>query len=453
MAKTSGTIDLKSIKQAATGAVGYITDISDNGVFVHKKSSSAVIPTSSNANGVQITSNVDIIRGGESVAQYGSDARIGKVDEGRLMITSSDVIVYGKKNKKALSFGSTNNSDGVATVTEYLKVFEASISGIGEHVGTSLTYTPISITHCYKNNNETTDISMTLINEDNFNFAYNDSALVQGDYIEITYRTSDQISYLELGYSSVAFGANSMAIGDNSISSGSNSLTVGYGSKAIGRNSVSFGEQNQTFAENSFSSGIHNVIKGEDGTALGVQNTVTGDGAFAAGIDNVASGGYSTALGNGTIANGWGALACGQYNIQNSGVMFAVGNGEDSDNRSDAFWVSGSGNIGFTGIAYAGQPSGADRVPLFATGTGTAQITINGNTTSPTAQSINIAKTGYTPWAINGIDITSPSCNLYRYFIDGNKLYYRLYNTSSSSVTVTITARISYIATSALSSS
>ena len=69
MAKTSGTIDLKSIKQAATGAVGYITDISDNGVFVHKKSSSAVIPTSSNANGVQITSNVDIIRGGESVAQ------------------------------------------------------------------------------------------------------------------------------------------------------------------------------------------------------------------------------------------------------------------------------------------------------------------------------------------------------------------------------------------------
>ena len=450
MSKTSGTIDLKSIKQAATGAVGYITDISDNGVFVHKKSSSAVTPTSSNANGVQITSNVDIIRGGESVAQYGSDARIGKVDEGRLMITSSDVIVYGKKNKKALSFGSTNNSDGVATVTEYLKVFEASISGIGEHVGTSLTYTPISITHCYKNDDETTDISMTLINEDNFNFAYNDSALVQGDYIEITYRTSDQISYLELGYSSVAFGANSMAIGDNSISSGSNSLTVGYGSKAIGRNSVSFGEQNQTFAENSFSSGIHNVIKGENGTALGVQNTVTGDGAFAAGIDNVASGGYSTALGNGTIANGWGALACGQYNIQNSGVMFAVGNGEDSDNRSDAFWASGSGNIGFTGIAYAGQPNNADRVPLFATGTKTAEITINAGATSPTAQSINIAKTGYTPWAINGIDITSPSCNLYRYFIDGNKLYYRLYNTSSSSVTVTITARISYIATSAL---
>ena len=38
MSKTSGTIDLKSIKQAATGAVSYITDINDdNGIFVHEK--------------------------------------------------------------------------------------------------------------------------------------------------------------------------------------------------------------------------------------------------------------------------------------------------------------------------------------------------------------------------------------------------------------------------------
>lgn len=449
MSKTSGTIDLKSMKQAATGAVSYITDMSNNGVFVHEKSASQVTPTSSSANGVQITSNVDIIRSGESVAQYGSDARIGKNNEGRLMITSSNVTVYGKKNKKALSFGSTNNSEGTTTVTEYLKVYDTAIGGETEnHIGTYLTYTPISVTHCYKNDDKTTDISMTLINE--IKFVYNDSALVQGDYIEITYRTSDQISYLELGYSSVAFGANSMAIGDSSISSGSNSLTVGYGSKAIGKNSVSFGQQNKTFGGNSFSSGINNIVKGDNSAALGVQNTVTGYGAFAAGSDNVALGSDSVAFGSGTISNGSGTFTCGRYNIQNSGVMFAVGNGEDSDNRSDAFWASGSGNIGFTGIAYAGQPSGADRVPLFATGTGTATITINAGATSPTAQSINIAKTGYTPWAINGIDITSPSCNLYRYFIEGNKLYYRIHNTSSSSVSVTITARISYIATSAL---
>ena len=229
------------------------------------------------------------------------------------------------------------------------------------------------------------------------------------------------------------------------------------------------GERNKKKKKNSFSAGADNIVKGLNSAAIGdtnnidksawesfvagSENTVTGSSSIALGNQNVSSGFASIATGFRTIASGDSSFTCGQYNIQNSNVSFAVGNGTDSSDRSDAFWVSNVGNIGFTGIAYAGQPSGADRVPLFATGTGTATITINGNTTSPTAQSINIAKTGYTPWAINGIDITSPSCNLYRYFIEGNKLYYRIHNTSSSNVSVTITARISYIATSALSSS
>ena len=145
MAKTSGTIDLKSMKRAAQGAVDYITDINNNGIFVHEKSSSAVTPTSSNANGVQIASNVDIIRGGESVAQYGSDARIGKSNEGHLVITSSDVTVYGKKNEKALSFGSTNDSDdGFATVTEYLQINYMVFGGI-QALGATTSYKISSI--------------------------------------------------------------------------------------------------------------------------------------------------------------------------------------------------------------------------------------------------------------------------------------------------------------------
>ena len=247
---------------------------------------------------------------------------------------------------------------------------------------------------------------------------------------------------------------------------GANSLSLGEYSESSGKNSFAMGANNKVFSRDSFSAGHYNIVEGIESAAIGGSNkinkdawssfvagsgnTTTGQSSIALGNENVSSGFASVATGQGTIASGNSSFTCGQYNIQNSGVMFAVGNGEDSDNRSDAFWASGSGNIGFTGIAYAGQPNNADRVPLFATGTKTAEITINAGATSPTAQSINIAKTGYTPWAINGIDITSPSCNLYRYFIDGNKLYYRLYNTSSSSVTVTITARISYIATSAL---
>ena len=298
-----------------------------------------------------------------------------------------------------------------------------------------------------------------------FDFVYNNTDLTNKDYIKITYTTSSQISFLEIG-NCTSNGGNSVAIGDECQSNGANSLSLGISSESNGKNSFAMGERNQVLAENSFSAGAHNVVEGLDSAAIGYMNninkgawisfvagsgnTATGEQSIALGNGNVSSGFASVATGMGTIANGDSSFTCGQYNVQNSNVSFAVGNGTESSDRSDAFWVSNVGNIGFTGTAYAGQPTGADRVPLFATGTGTAEITINAGATSPTAQSINIAKTGYTPWAINGIDITSPSCNLYRYFIDGNKLYYRLYNTSSSSVTVTITARISYIATSAL---
>ena len=465
MAKTSGTIDLKSMKRAAQGAVDYITDIDNNGIFVHEKSSSAVTPTSSNANGVQITSNVDIIRGGESVAQYGSDARIGKANEGRLVITNSDVTVYGKINKKALSFGSTNDSDGIATITEYLQINYMVFGGI-QALGATTSYKISSIQSCYKNGEETQSVVMNIKQGTTFDFVYNDSDLTNKDYIKITYITNSQISFLEIGNSCSSSGGNSVAIGYMSKAGGANSLSLGEYSESSGKNSFAMGANNKVFSRDSFSAGHYNIVEGIESAAIGGSNkinkdawssfvagsgnTTTGQSSIALGNENVSSGFASVATGQGTIASGNSSFTCGQYNIQNSGVMFAVGNGEDSDNRSDAFWASGSGNIGFTGIAYAGQPNNADRVPLFATGTKTAEITINAGATSPTAQSINIAKTGYTPWAINGIDITSPSCNLYRYFIDGNKLYYRLYNTSSSSVTVTITARISYIATSAL---
>lgn len=466
MAKTSGTIDLKSMKRAAQGAVDYITDIDNNGIFVHEKSSSAVTPTSSNANGVKIASNVDIIRGGKSVAQYGTNARIGEADKGRLIVTNSDITVYGIKNEEALSFGSTNNAtNGSSIVTEYLQIFEQEDNG-NTIFGAMTSYKISTILHCYKNGDETLPITMNIDEGVEQDYVYTNTGLSQYDYIEIQYRTNSQISYFKIGNTSSSSGGNSFAMGNWCESHGANSLAIGDYSKAYGKNSVSLGNNNKTMAENSFSVGQNNIVKGEasaatgDGNtinevawfsfAAGGDNTITDSCGIALGTENTSSGFASIATGMGTIASGQSSFTCGSYNLQNSNVSFAVGNGTDSTDRSDAFWVSNVGNIGFTGIAYAGQPTGADRVPLFATGTGTAEITINAGATSPTAQSINIAKTGYTPWAINGIDITSPYCNLYRYFIDGNKLYYRLYNTSSSSVTVTITARISYIATSAL---
>lgn len=65
-------------KQSGKTATLYVTEMDENvGVFVHPKGTPSD-PTDSNARGVQITEDVDIIRDGESIAEFGSTARIGK---------------------------------------------------------------------------------------------------------------------------------------------------------------------------------------------------------------------------------------------------------------------------------------------------------------------------------------------------------------------------------------
>ena len=73
MSKASATIDL-----ASKIPTSYITDINDNGIFVHKKDNNTVVPTNDNANGVQITDKVNIIKDGRTIAEYGEEVVIGK---------------------------------------------------------------------------------------------------------------------------------------------------------------------------------------------------------------------------------------------------------------------------------------------------------------------------------------------------------------------------------------
>lgn len=67
-------------KEASTKATGYMTDRSDGSVFIHEKGGSDN-PTDKDASGVLIGRSVDIIRNGESVAEYGDVSRVGKTDD------------------------------------------------------------------------------------------------------------------------------------------------------------------------------------------------------------------------------------------------------------------------------------------------------------------------------------------------------------------------------------
>ena len=69
MSKTSGTIDLKSIKEASSVATSYVTDITNNGIFIH--------PSANNTDGIQIQNTISIIRDGDIVADYGENIILG----------------------------------------------------------------------------------------------------------------------------------------------------------------------------------------------------------------------------------------------------------------------------------------------------------------------------------------------------------------------------------------
>lgn len=70
------------IQEAGEQASSYFTDISSGGVFVHEQNPNNPQPDSSTSNGVKITNKIDIIRSGDSVAEFGETARIGKDADG-----------------------------------------------------------------------------------------------------------------------------------------------------------------------------------------------------------------------------------------------------------------------------------------------------------------------------------------------------------------------------------
>ena len=124
--------DINEAKQTATS---YITDIGDNGISVH--------PVGNNNDRIQINSNgTEIYQGNESVAKYGTTARIGQENGSRFLINSdslqayagTDTQPYFEVSSSGLSYGnnitvaSTDYADSAAgnaetNAKEYAKTY------------------------------------------------------------------------------------------------------------------------------------------------------------------------------------------------------------------------------------------------------------------------------------------------------------------------------------------
>lgn len=80
------------ISDASTKATSYITNIDEGGISIH--------PAGDEDNKIRITSEgTEIYQGGNSVAQYGATARIGKEGNSRFLINSNSLEAYDDENK------------------------------------------------------------------------------------------------------------------------------------------------------------------------------------------------------------------------------------------------------------------------------------------------------------------------------------------------------------------
>jgi len=78
------------IQEAGTTASSYLTDISGGGVYVHSSDTSSD-PTDNEAQGVLITDQIDIIRDGTSVAEFGASARIGSDQSSNIVLEEEGI--------------------------------------------------------------------------------------------------------------------------------------------------------------------------------------------------------------------------------------------------------------------------------------------------------------------------------------------------------------------------
>ena len=127
----------------------------------------------------------------------------------------------------------------------------------------------------------------------------------------------------------------------------------GFRTKATGINSHSEGN-------NTTASGAYSHAEGQWCTASGTKSHAEGSGTKAAGA-------CSHASGKGTIAAGEAQAVFGRYNIEDSGSLFIIGCGT-SDERANALWVDGNGNLYVRGSVSAG--SGTIEGAVYTAGNG-----------------------------------------------------------------------------------
>ena len=404
----------ETAEKAAGTATDYVAD-TNNGIFVH--------PKNNTEDGVQIRDKISILRSGESVAEYGDTARIGKADSAHFLIQDARIAGYGNASSIYFETGDAGNTvqqtyagDGS---TQYFNVFMA----------TSLTSVKVN----------GTTVSATLQNSSLVKIA---SVPADGATVVITYKTSASAPYFTFG----TRGSSTIGIGSSSF--GSMNKAPGIYATAEGEATIAAGFAAHAEGSESAAYGAHSHAEGRECEAWG-------EDSHAGGNLSQARGAYSFAHGLETKATTRGGMACGRYNFPTD-MLFGVGYGNGDGSRLNAFSVGESGNCFIGKRLMSGSPSAAGtdyRAMFHVEDKSFSGLSIPAGDRMASIQNKSVAVTGYTPVAVACFAITGTNghkCSLYSVALSGDNIIFNIYNSGSSAVTATIRFTILYIASAAL---
>ena len=143
-----------------------------------------------------------------------------------------------------------------------------------------------------------------------------------------------------------AKGQYSHAEGGNTIAEGLGSHAEGYYTKAIGEFSHAEGELTEAKGKYSHAEGSNTVAEGDSSLALGNSTIAKGKNSIAAGL--------------GTIASSDNQFVHGTFNIEDTEGKYLeiIGNGTDNEHRSNAYAITKTGDVEFSGKVTAEEFDG-----------------------------------------------------------------------------------------------
>ena len=385
--------DIETLKAAKT-ATNYITDVTNDGVWVTPSDAKPVNGQAANTtSGWHISDAIELFRNGVSYLKAWIDntkakIRIGLESAGHTIFNENGMDVYNGSSKVA-SFGrevQIGKDDDSHLLLDYhsLKLIDSN----GQtyfHISDFRTWHTASETYgegFYYVNTDifvmkdgwrqrydlscfamTTDYSVTVNSTEvpSSDVTKLETGVIfstppsTGDRIVITYPS--EVSSLKAYTagtrdSSGSVGPMSFAEGTQTIASGWNSHVEGLLTEASGSNSHSEGAYTEAREEDSHAEGVHSVAKGYASHAEGDSTEASANASHAEGLNTKASGLHSHAGGEGTVAGYSNQTAIGIFNDNKYNNLFEVGNGTSDSARSNAFEVDSSGNVRQSGNIY-----------------------------------------------------------------------------------------------------